>query len=188
MQPSMQRTTAIKSTEELGPLGLLRSFSLPSKNAIAKLDVLQSFPVKREEELAQGREKLLWRESTTENGGEPGVFSLAPTLIREFKRFFSLPLLFPKAKYSFCPSPSVDFVWHQLIVDTMRYADLCEKVHGQFLHHRPLSPDECAENAGEKFGYTKKCLVDAYGSLTPAFWGSASFGCDRGPKQHWGYF
>ncbi|MGW5052368.1 glycine-rich domain-containing protein [Actinokineospora sp. NPDC004072] len=35
------------------------------------------------------------------------------------------------------PSPLVDLGWHQLILDTRLYADLCDRLAGQFLHHVP---------------------------------------------------
>lgn len=36
-------------------------------------------------------------------------------------------------------SKSVDFVWHQFILNTKEYAEFCETYFGKFLHHTPSS-------------------------------------------------
>jgi hypothetical protein len=40
-----------------------------------------------------------------------------------------------------------DLVWHQHILDTVRYRDDCEKIFGRFLDHVPFYTDYTAEEA-----------------------------------------
>ncbi len=171
------------SAIDLGPLGLLPKFELPSKDTIPRLKALDSFSMERELKLATAYESRNRQQAAGHEKLE-STWSLAPTLIREFKRFFSLGILYPRPRYPFVPSPAVDFVWHELITDTMRYAEVCEAVHGGFVHHKPMSPDQIAINAGEIFGYTKQCLRGAFGELIPSIWGLPA-GCDYAPEILW---
>lgn len=53
----------------------------------------------------------------------------------EYKRFLTLLVKFPDA--SIAPSKDVDKFWHGHILDTLKYAEDCNKVFGYFLHHFP---------------------------------------------------
>jgi hypothetical protein len=53
----------------------------------------------------------------------------------EYKRFLALLAKYPDQ--SIAPSTEVDKFWHGHILDTMKYADDCDKVFGFFLHHFP---------------------------------------------------
>ncbi len=149
---------------ELGPLGLVPGFAIQS-DTYTKLKFLEEFPLERELGIVRAEGKLRI------------ASHLYPTLIREFKRFFALAALFQDPKYSFAPTPSVDAIWHELIIDTRRYLQICLEVHGQFIHHRPLDPNQVAINTGEILGYTKECLEKAFGHVTPSIWGARP-GCD----------
>src|SRR5690348_3991211 len=35
------------------------------------------------------------------------------------------------------PNTPIDTIWHQHILDTVAYADDCERIFGKFLHHFP---------------------------------------------------
>ena len=155
------------ASQQLGPLGLLPSYTSQNRASIdPKLRLLEAFSLMRETQILAREEKV--KMST----------SLIPTLEREFKRFFALPLLFPDPMYDFAPTPPVDVIWHELIIDTRRYSKLSDDVYGSYVHHTPLSPGQASMNAGEILGYTKKRLVEAFGELTPSIWGEAQAGCD----------
>jgi hypothetical protein len=40
------------------------------------------------------------------------------------------------------PSHRVDLAWHELILFTRAYQQLCEDQFGKFIHHQPADPDE----------------------------------------------
>ena len=127
----------------LGPLGLLLNVTR-NTSKIAKVKVLAEFDMSREREVVPKRGELKIEDH------------LIPVAEREFKRFFSLGLLVSNPKYAFVPTPQVDAIWHELIIDTERYAKICQDVHGGFIHHRPLGPEAVASNAGEVSGTQKR--------------------------------
>ncbi len=55
--------------------------------------------------------------------------------ILEFRRYLTLRLLSPQPVMML--SAAVDEVWHQSILFTRLYADLCQRIFGRFLHHDP---------------------------------------------------
>jgi hypothetical protein len=52
-----------------------------------------------------------------------------------YKRFLTLLVTHPET--AIAPSKDIDKFWHGHILDTMKYAEDCEKVFGYFLHHFP---------------------------------------------------
>lgn len=40
------------------------------------------------------------------------------------------------------PTPEIDQVWHQHILDTQKYAKDCQKLFGRFIHHFPDNQPE----------------------------------------------
>src|SRR5262249_41503029 len=96
-------------------------------------------------------------------------------LERELKRFLSLPLLVPRPDYPFAPSVRVDELWHDLILNTPKYRQLCDKVYGTYLDHTPNQEEfakELTYRAGEIAEYTNSTLVKYYGILEEAIWGT----------------
>ncbi len=85
----------------------------------------------------------------------------------EFRRFFGLCVLAgePVAMYS----QAVDEAWHASILFTRLYADLCQVVAGQFIHHDPaaLDPADGSGPAGDGFAAFKQAYESTYGPLTP---------------------
>lgn len=70
----------------------------------------------------------------------------------EYKRFLALLAKFPDQ--TIAPSKEADKFWHGHILDTMKYAEDCNKVFGYFLHHFPyfgLRGVEDAENLEKAF-------------------------------------
>jgi len=54
---------------------------------------------------------------------------------KEYRRFLYLIKMYPEE--SMVPSEEVDEFWHHHILDTRKYADDCQTLFGQFLHHNP---------------------------------------------------
>ena len=150
---------------KLGPLGLLPTFSKSkkvSKDVLQKLAFLDAFDMERERRLVMNEVKCSEYHSYL--------------YVREFKRFFSLELLFPEPDYTFVPSHELDPVWHHLVLDSRRYLALCGELYGGYVHHTPMDtcPHEIADNAGEVYGYTKNLLREAFGDAPPDAWGVAA--------------
>lgn len=151
----------------LGPLGMLKTF----KSTIAN-DVLKKIEAIEKLDLDRQKRKLLISDFPKEN------IDLA---MREFKRFLSLPVLFPSPDYSLVPSKTIDVVWHEFILDTVRYRSFCNQIYGDYLDHVPgdTVAEGVMEAAGEPFFYTKSLLKTAYGELSGTIWGPYA-ACDSG--------
>jgi len=52
-----------------------------------------------------------------------------------YRRFLALMTKFPEE--TIAPTKDIDKFWHGHILDTLKYAEDCEKVFGYFLHHFP---------------------------------------------------
>ncbi|MCB0724807.1 MAG: hypothetical protein KDC73_08865 [Ignavibacteriae bacterium] len=146
----------------LGPLGLLPTFKT-SADVKQKLEILDSFDMEREEMIARSCVRR-------PEFGAQFKEHLVPALIREFKRFFALKLLFPDAKYPLTPASSVDAVWQVLILDSVRYYDLCKNVYGDYLHHKVITDELIGIYEGEIFDYTVDCMKSAFGGLVNVCW------------------
>lgn len=53
----------------------------------------------------------------------------------DYKRFLALKFAYPDEEI--VPNQEIDKFWHYHILDTMAYADDCERVFGHFVHHFP---------------------------------------------------
>ena len=65
----------------------------------------------------------------------------------EYRRFLALMARFPGE--TIAPTKDVDKFWHGHILDTMKYAEDCERAFGYFLHHFPyfgMRGEEDAKN------------------------------------------
>jgi len=62
-----------------------------------------------------------------------------------YKRFLTLLATYPEE--TLAPSKDVDKFWHGHILDTLKYAEDCDKVFGYFLHHFPYFGMRGAEDA-----------------------------------------
>src|SRR5258706_374263 len=62
-----------------------------------------------------------------------------------YKRFLTLSVTHPEE--TLAPSKDVDRFWHGHILDTLKYAEDCDKVFGCFLHHFPYFGMRGAEDA-----------------------------------------
>src|SRR3954466_13556889 len=64
------------------------------------------------------------------------------------RRFLTLLVKYPDT--TIAPSKEIDKFWHGHILDTMKYAEDCEKVFGYFLHHFPYFGMRGAEDAAKQ--------------------------------------
>ena len=55
--------------------------------------------------------------------------------IARYLMFLCLIYLYPNRPI--VPTPEIDAVWHQHILDTSKYAEDCERLFGRFIHHFP---------------------------------------------------
>ena len=84
----------------------------------------------RELDLDPIKTKLMDREE-----GQGWSREYADRMELAYKRFLTLLVKFPEQ--TLAPSKDIDKFWHGHILDTMKYAEDCERVFGYFLHHFP---------------------------------------------------
>lgn len=75
---------------------------------------------------------------------------------RLYKRFLYLCHIYGRT-HPIVPTPDIDEMWHQHILDTRKYSDDCERVFGYFVHHYPyfgMRGDSDAAALQDAFGRT----------------------------------
>src|SRR6266850_847642 len=81
-----------------------------------------------------------------------------------YRRFLTLLVKHPETPIA--PSKDIDKFWHGHILDTMKYAEDCEKVFGYFLHHFPylgMRGEEDAANLAEAGKTTNRLYEKEFG-------------------------
>ena len=68
------------------------------------------------------------------HGGHGWPLERARSGVEEYRRFLFLTVTRPE---TIVPTEFVDEVWHTHILDTMKYAEDCDRAFGFFLHHFP---------------------------------------------------
>ncbi len=98
--------------------------------------------------------------------------------VDRYKKFLFLNAKYPNRRI--VPTLDVDAVWHAHILDTMKYAEDCERMFGCFFHHFPyfgMRGDEDAKALGFAFSETKHFyhleFGESFGSESPSI-------CDGG--------
>src|SRR6267378_1075366 len=69
----------------------------------------------------------------------------AESMAVAYKRFLTLLVTHPEV--TLAPNKDVDRFWHGHILDTLKYAEDCDKMFGCFLHHFPYFGMRGAEDA-----------------------------------------
>jgi hypothetical protein len=85
---------------------------------------------------------------------------------QEYKRFLAMLVRFPNE--TIVPTKEVDKFWHSHILDTMKYAEDCNKVFGYFLHHYPylgMRGEEDAEHRIKSFAATQRLYQQEFGQV-----------------------
>lgn len=103
--------------------------------------------------------KLMEREE-----GEGWSVEQVNTTEKWYKRFLFLNLKYPS--HSIVPSKEVDIFWHYHILDTIKYAEDCNKIFGYFLHHFPyfgMRGAEDEQNLKKSFTQTQILFLTEFG-------------------------
>ena len=82
-----------------------------------------------------------------------------------YKRFLTLLVTHPEE--TIAPSKDVDKFWHGHILDTLKYAEDCQNVFGNFLHHFPyfgMRGEEDAKNLAAAAANMKRLYQQEFGS------------------------
>jgi hypothetical protein len=76
--------------------------------------------------------------------------------IESLKAYYGVALLDPLNEHAV--DPIIDVFWHAHILHTRQYAEFCERVFGQFLHHDPLDHQDVNEvrEVRDLYDYTAK--------------------------------
>jgi hypothetical protein len=99
----------------------VQSKSKPVEQVVAAIEALDLEPIKF---------KLMDREE-----GQGWTREYVERMAIAYKRFLTLLVTHPETTVA--PSKDIDKFWHGHILDTMKYAEDCERVFGYFLHHFP---------------------------------------------------
>lgn len=138
---------------ERGPsdlAGAKAATSLDSAAAIALVDSI---------DLSMVKLKLM-----DEEEGEGWSRQYADYAEKRYRRYLVMLLLRPDI--SSVPTGEIDSFWHQHILDTRAYADDCQRVFGEFVHHFPyfgMRGDEDARNLISSFETTKVLYSGLFG-------------------------
>lgn len=117
-------------------------------------------------DLAGVRRKLM--DADEGKGHSAGKVNL---MAAEYRKFLALHLAHPGA--DIVPCKLVDEIWHQHILDTRAYADDCQALFGEFLHHYPYfgmnGPDD-ARALNDAYVSTIACYRAAFGEPPANTW------------------
>jgi hypothetical protein len=91
-----------------------------------------------------------------------GLDQHSPSAKTELARFL---LLCATSNVSLTPSPLVDELWHEFVLDTLSYSKFCTSELHVFVHHVPADAP-----CREKYKLTRKLLISAFGNADPIFW------------------
>lgn len=72
---------------------------------------------------------------------------------------------------SLTPSVMIDDAWHELILCTREYRDLCTQQFGRFVDHDPGGDDELNRS---RFRATLQLYALSFGNPDPRWWGPAA--------------
>lgn len=95
---------------------------------------------------------------------ERGVFAL--------KQYYAVALFDPANGHAV--SRSLDPFWHFHVLHTEQYVEFCNKVVGEYMHHRPLNRENLEHVATMRrlYGYTYEILEKLFSSVDGEFWPS----------------
>ena len=74
------------------------------------------------------------------------------------------------------PSPIVDEIWHDFILDTIEYQRYCNKTFGRLVHHMPQ--EEVGNELQVRYGATLSFMQKRFGSLSREYWPEECALCD----------
>jgi hypothetical protein len=124
----------------------------PVEQVIAAIHTLDLDPIKL---------KLMGQEE-----GQGWTREYADRMELAYKRFLTLLATHPEETVA--PSKDVDKFWHGHILDTLKYAEDCDKMFGNFLHHFPyfgMRGAEDAANLARAAENTRRLYLEEFGSV-----------------------
>jgi hypothetical protein len=80
------------------------------------------------------------------------------------------------------PTKEIDQFWHQHILATRAYAEDCDRVFGEFIHHFPyfgMRGDADAKDLSDSFERTKAFYVETFGSPYTGVFTDAAGRCHK---------
>ncbi len=84
----------------------------------------------------------------------------------EFRRFVFLRVC--NGGNSLVPSPDVDEVWHLALQYTKRYAMMCRRFCGGFMHHDPSTSAQEKVALRQRYGNTIRLYMEVFEEKPPA--------------------
>jgi hypothetical protein len=116
--------------------------------------------------------------------GEGWSREKADAVEQEYRRFLCLMKMYPHEQTA--PLVDVDTFWHYHILDTMKYAQDCERAFGYFLHHYPYVGMRGGDDAQVRIdsGERMRTLYEAtFGEAYPAMQADSAFCAGPWPSQ-----
>lgn len=90
--------------------------------------------------------------------------------INNLKRYYVVALLDPTNRHAV--SAYVDPFWHVHVLFTREYADFCESIYGQFVHHTPLIREDkkMVSHVRDLYNYTVDVYEDIFYEVDKNWW------------------
>lgn len=94
--------------------------------------------------------------------------------VEEYKKFLALKVLFNDVNAEILsPSNLIDQIWHIDILDTRTYAQRFRDINSEFIHHSPITKEECLDFCAKqscRYKRTYKGLFRHFGEPNPIYW------------------
>lgn len=88
----------------------------------------------------------------------------ADSIENAYKNFLSMLVKYPDDAGDILLSEDVDEFWHAHILQTMKYADDCEHLFGNFLHHNPQIGEGSPERRAAQIAKTRRLYLREFGA------------------------
>lgn len=105
-----------------------------------------------------------------EDGPAPSAAEI-DAMDAEYRRFLALRIAFPGEEI--VPCKLVDAMWHRHILDTRAYAEDCQRLFGEFVHHFPyfgMRGPEDEQDLHDAYSRTLQLYRDAFGEPPEDTW------------------
>jgi len=88
--------------------------------------------------------------------GEGWTREYADSIEAAYKNYLAMLVKYPDDIEDILVSKDVDEFWHSHILHTMKYADDCQKVFGNFLHHNPQTSERSSAGIQKRSALAEK--------------------------------
>src|SRR5688572_1834013 len=108
--------------------------------------------------------------------GEGWSQDYADSIEAAYKTYLTMLAKYPEHAEDIMLAKDVDEFWHTHILQTMKYADDCEKVFGAFLHHNPHVGKVTAEDLEHRAALadkTRRLYEQEFGAASNSAWAGA---------------